>query len=210
MNLMQELPMQDLEEYAEFSSDVLSSKLILDRKNEIVVKFSPEDIINKIDELLKLKNWLEYEKKSLEVLKEILKKAKHKGSFKLTKIKINDFIKFSKFGFEANLERANWVKDKVVVATIEKKYNEYVSQILFVINQNTLLLLKIKDLEPKNEHEAVKEVRRIIKFGPKIQINIYYAYVLIINKPNEKEILDKILNETLECINEYHSIEEII
>lgn len=209
MKLAQELVLDEVEEYVEFSNDILSAKLVLDRTHEIVIKFTPNYIIDQVNKLLKLNIWLNYEKKTLEMLKHLLVSSKGKEKFHFTKIKIGDFIKFSKYAFEASIERADWVKNKILDRSLEKVYSEYVSMILFILNQNIINLKKIKEIEPKNKEEAVKEVKKIIKFGPLIQENILDTYILIKEKSEEKEIAQGILDKTLECVDKYSSFDEI-
>lgn len=202
-----QLPLEQVEEYVEFNNNILSARLVLERTREVLIKFTPQYIIEEIEKLLKLDIWLEYEIKALHTLKELL--GDFKKTNQLTKIKIEEFIRFSHYAFEASIERASWVKDKVINNLFEKEYQKYTSTILFILNQNIILLKKIKDINPKNEEEMMQEVKRIIRMGPKIQINILSTYILIKEKNEQEEIAEGLFNETLECIRKFSSINEI-
>lgn len=206
---IQELPLKEVGDYIEFNNGILSTKIIINRTHEVIVRFSPEYIIEQINDLLKLSIWLDYEKRTLEMLKKLLESFKKKEKFQLTRIKVKDFIKFARYAFEASIERASWVKDKVITATIKKAYDKYTATILFVLNQNILLLKKIKEIEPEDEHEMVQEIKKLMRIGPKIQDNILNTYILISGKTKQDEIVKEILNETLEYGDEYYSIDEI-
>lgn len=208
MELIKELPLNEVGKYINLSNNVLSARVVIDRTHEVIIRFTPEYFINQINELLKETVWLKYERKTLEMLKKLLGNIKEKNKLRFTKIKIDDFMKFARYAFEASIERASWVKDKIVNSSLKNDYNKYTSMILFMLNQNIELLRKIKEIEPKDENELLIEVKKIIKVGPRIQESILDTYTLILDK-KEEEIAEEIFNKTLWCIDNYSNFDEI-
>lgn len=206
-SIHQDIPLKEVEVYIALNNDILTTRLVIDRTHKVVIRFSPDHIIQQIENLLKLTVWLDYEKRTLELLKDILKSCKKDSNF--TWVKIQDFIKFAHFAFEASIERASWIKDKIVDISFKKAYDKYTSTILFILDQNISLLKKIKDINPKNEEETVLELKKLIKIGPRIQENILETYILITEKTKHEEIAESVLDKTLECMDKYYSIEEI-
>ncbi|MDD5133235.1 MAG: hypothetical protein PHD81_02055 [Candidatus Nanoarchaeia archaeon] len=204
--LIEDMPMQSIIDYSEFNNDILSKNIIIRRTEEVCISITLDQVIKCMNNLLKEKILLNYERKTLDLLKSLIN-IKIKNKCRFTKIKNEDFIKFARYAFEANIERASWVQDKIIENNLKKEYNENISKILFILNQNILLLKKIKEINPESEEEFIREIKKVREIGPKIQKNILGTYLSLGEQLNEENIVDEIFNDTLECISKCYPLE---